>query len=444
MDQKKTEISLSDDPVKNQIKQVTICNFTSIINTHHTLNYYQFFVANKKILLFGILLVFFSSFGQTFIISLFIPWFIQDFDISRSFFSGIYALATLLSASILIYAGKKIDYVPLKGFTLFVIFGMLAACIVTALSRNVVLLFISLFLLRFFGQGLLSHTAMTTMGRFFSKARGKALSIAYLGFPLGEALLPVLVVSIIGLIGWRESFGMIGLFILIVLFPLAIYLLGRPDAIATIETAANIPIAGKGDKTNEEPLWKQADVLRSRAFYLYAPSVFLIGFLQTALFFFQTFIADEKMWRIEWMAASIMAYAVASSLSSIAAGPMVDRYTAARIFPFVLIPLAMGLLVLSYGVSHAFAPVFWFFIGISGGMSSPVNASLYAEKYGARSLGTVRSLFTFVMVVSTAMGPLVYSFFLERSFSFRDIHWLMIAVITVNLLFILVARKRMH
>ncbi len=405
------------------------------------MNYFQLFSANKKILLFGVLLVFFSSFGQTFVVALYIPWIIQSFEISQSFFSGMYALATLLSAAALVFVGQKIDHVSLKGFTLFAIIGMIAACLVAAFSFHLSMLFVAVFMLRFFGQGLLSHTAMTTMGRYFKKARGKALSIAYLGFPVGEALLPVSVVSIIMLVGWRETLGLTALIMILVLLPLAVFFLKRASMLNIVEESdeVNTPINLSEDK--EERMWKKREVLRGSLFYLYAPTVFLIGFLQTALFFFQTFIAVEKGWTVEWMAGSIMAYAVASSFFSIAAGPLVDRFTARRIFPYVLIPLACGLLVLSYASHQAFTPVFWLLVGITGGISSPVSSSIYAETYGTRSLGTVRSLFTFVMVVSTALGPLVYSLFLERGVPFMHIHFGVVAVIVINILFILAFTK---
>lgn len=400
------------------------------------MNYFQLFSANKRILLFGVLLVFFSSFGQTFVLALYIPSITQSFEISQGFFSVLYASATLLSAGTLVFVGQKIDYVSLKGFTFFAIIGMVVACLVAAFSFNLAGLFVALFMLRFFGQGLLSHTSMTTMGRFFHKARGKALSIAYLGFPLGEALLPVTVVGAITLIGWRQSMGFTAVLMLLVLLPLSVFFLRKISAAEIVEEQDD----KKTHPGEKEPvdlrLWKKREVLQSSLFYLFAPTVFLIGFLQTSLFFFQTYIAGEKGWSIEWMAGSIVAYAIASSFFSLTAGPMVDRFSARKLFPLVLIPLLISLLVLSYGSHKIFAPIFWLLVGITGGIASPVNASLYAETYGTRSLGTVRSLFTFVMVVSTAAGPMVYSFFLDRGFSFVHIHWGAVVVLGLNTLFI--------
>jgi len=400
-------------------------------------NYIQLLKANPKIIFFGVLMVFFSSFGQTFLLSIYIPSFIEYFDISRSFFSSLYAVATLLSAASLVFVGKKIDYVPLKRFTLFVVFGIIAACLITAFSWHLTVLFIGIFSLRFFGQGLSMHTAATTMGRYFSKLRGKALSVSFLGFSLGEATLPVLVATSIGIIGWRETLGVSAVFVVVVLLPLSMFLLRGfsrdtiKEGLDEKEKKANLA------KETKEPIWKQQEVLRTPWFYLFAPTVFLIGFLQTALFFFQTYIAEFKGWSTEWMAGSLIGFAITSSLCSLLAGPLVDKFSARRLFPFILIPLGCGILLLSLSAHPAITPIYWLLIGVTGGMKNPVMTALYAEKFGTRSLGTIRSLFSFVMVGSTALGPVVYSFLLDHGFNFDQIHFGVIGVIVVNMFFIL-------
>ena len=398
------------------------------------------FRANTRILTFGILLVFFSSFGQTFVVSLYIPSIIDHFGISSSLFSTIYALATLLSASTLVFAGRKIDYIPLKRFSLFVVAGIISATLLLALSWHLAVLFVGIYLVRLFGQGLLSHTALTTMSRYFKKARGKAIGIAYLGFPLGEAVFPVLVAASIAYVGWRETLGMSALFIAIVLLPLSVFLIRGFSRSGISEDDGNSHSDADKYEGQEARTWSQKQVLGTRWFYIIAPTVFLVGFLQTALFFFQTFIARENQWTSEWMAGSIVAYALSSFTFSIACGPLIDRFGAKRLFPFILIPLAMGLGVLAMGDQLWIAPVYWLLVGFSGGMNAPVTSALYAEIYGTRSLGTVRSLFTFVMVLSTAIGPVVYSFFLERGYGFDQIHFGVIAVILVNMLYKLLSR----
>ena len=53
--------------------------------------------------------------------------------------------------------------------------------------------------MRFSGQGLMSHTASTTISRYFTKTRGKALSISWFGLSSAEFILPYLVTYLLSL-----------------------------------------------------------------------------------------------------------------------------------------------------------------------------------------------------------------------------------------------------
>jgi MFS family permease len=151
------------------------------------------------------------------------------------------------------------------------------------------------------------------------------------------------------------------------------------------------------------------------------------------LFFFQTHIATAKGWTFEWMALSISAYAVASFSFSIITGMLIDKFSARTIFPFLLLPLVSGLIILNI-FQHPFAAMaFWFLTGITAGANSTTGNALYAETYGVNNLGSIRSMFTFVMISSTAAGPVIYSLVLENGFHYSQMHMMIVAIITLNI-----------
>ncbi len=403
------------------------------------MNYYRFFAANRNILLFAIILTLYSGFGQTFILSLYIPEIIKEFQISQGLYSSIYAAATLCSGITIIFAGKLIDRMPIMKFTMIVIVGIIAANLMAGISLNLFMLFLAIFMLRFFGQGLLTHTSITSMGRYFSRSRGKALSIAYLGFPIAEAVMPIAIITLVLTVGWRETFLLSSVFILATLIPLVLMLLRNFDKSKIVEEKETKTRKPGLTAVDEQRTWAQREIVKTLDFYVFAPTVFIVGFTLTALFFYQTFIADFKGWSLEWMAVNITAYAVSSLVFSILAGPLIDKYSARQIFPFVLVPMILGLLVLAF-FSHTMAtPAFWFLVGITAGANPTVSNALYAETYGVKSLGAIRSIFTFIMVVSTAAGPVVYSGLLSSDFNFNHIHLMITGVIVFNIIYILLA-----
>jgi MFS family permease len=178
---------------------------------------FNFIHKNFNLLFFGFLIAFSSGFGQTFFISLFSNDFRATFNLSNTEFGSIYSIATVLSAITIIWAGKLIDTVNLKKYTLTIVFGMAIACLMASLAFNIFFLFLTIYFLRLFGQGLMGHTSRTTIARYFNTNRGKALAISGFGFYIGEMIYPIIIVFLILTIGWRLTWFSSSIFVFVIL-----------------------------------------------------------------------------------------------------------------------------------------------------------------------------------------------------------------------------------
>ena len=177
-----------------------------------------------KVIIFGFIFTFFSSFGQSFFLGLFNESIRNELDITHGQFGSIYALATLLSSIILIWVGKKIDDIDISKFAFFVILLLAFSSFFFSKISSIPLLFIAILLMRFSGQGMMSHTATTTISRYFTKSRGKALSTGWFGLSAAEFILPVLMIYLLTITGWQNIWIGISLVVLIFL-PLSSYFL---------------------------------------------------------------------------------------------------------------------------------------------------------------------------------------------------------------------------
>jgi len=177
-----------------------------------------------KVILFGFIFTFFSSFGQSYFIGIFNSGIRADLSITHGQFGTIYASATLLSSLILMWIGKKIDDMDVFKFSIFVIILLFFACYFFSTIKIIPFLFIGIFFLRLSGQGLMSHTATTTVSRYFEKTRGKALSLTWLGLSTAEFILPVLMVFLLTITSWRYIWIYISVLVLIFL-PIISFLL---------------------------------------------------------------------------------------------------------------------------------------------------------------------------------------------------------------------------
>ena len=177
---------------------------------------------NKKILLFGFIFTFFSSFGQSFFLGLFNPSIRNELDISHGQFGTIYAIATICSSIVLIWFGKKIDEYKLLNYSTVVIGILFFSSVFFSFINNIYVLIVAIFLMRFSGQGLMSHTSSTTISRYFNKRRGRALSGIWFGLSSAEFILPVLIVFLLTFYSWRTIWHFISIIIIIVL-PLVVF-----------------------------------------------------------------------------------------------------------------------------------------------------------------------------------------------------------------------------
>jgi MFS family permease len=380
------------------------------------MTYLDFIRQHTRLALFGPLLSFFSNFGQTFFISLFLPFFLAEFTLSNASFGGLYSAATLGSALTLMWVGQFIDRYDLKLYSALVAVGLSSAALLMSASATVWMLFLALFGLRLFGQGLAVHTAQTTMARYFFAIRGKALSVSALGLPLGEAILPTLGALSIAYLGWRGSWLAVGLLVLVVLLPLLQILL------KTLETHPERWTQRQSEESQAPShSWNRRQVLRDPRFYCVLPASLLSPFLLTGLFLYQLILADHKGWPVEVMAGAFAVFAGARVVCSLTVGPLIDRWSARRLFPILPAPLLVGIFVL-WWVDAPWAPfVYLLFAGMTEGMGISVKSALWAELYGVRTLGAIRSMLATIVLVSTAVSPVLFGWLLDVGIGFDQI-----------------------
>lgn len=370
-----------------------------------------FFRANLQWLGVGFLLTFASGFGQTWFISLFAGAIKDAHGLTDGSWGSLYTVATLGSAALMFWRGSVADTVPLSRLApaLSVLFGL--ACVAMALAGNIWLLGIALFLLRFCGQGMFSHVAMTAMGRWFEARRGQAVSIANLGHPAGEVVIPLATVLAIAAIGWRPTWIAVAVVLVIVVAPL-LWVLLRAERMPKGQTASR-EIPGLGGRQ-----WRRGDAIRHWLLPALMPVLLTPGFIGTVVFFHQVHIAEVKGWTLVEMAPGYSAFATATVASAFLAGWAADRFGPQRLLPALLLPMGVGVAL----IWPAEQPSAWYValgvIGITQGTASALWGVLLPVVYGTRNLGAIRSLATTVMVVSTAIGPGITGILIDRGIDF--------------------------
>lgn len=381
-------------------------------------NTVSFILSNPRFLAFGAATAFLSSFGQTFFISLFGGEIRDTFGLSHGDFGAIYAAGTLTSAALLIWAGRKIDDIDLRHFTLIIGFGLAFACTFISFTQSAAMLVVAIFLLRFFGQGLMSHTSSSSMARYYEADRGKALSIAGMGYPIGEATYPIMAVSVIAWLGWRGAWLAAAGFMIVLTIPVAFWLLkGHAERHrAHLEKLDEDQRSGR--RTGG---WTRGQMLRDPRFYMIMPSFLAPSFIGTALFFHQVHIVEVKHWDIAVFAAAYSIYAVAQVSSVFVTGWLVDRFSAWTLLKVYLLPYAVVCFVLAGFDNPATIFIYMALFGIGSGLVSVTHSAIWAEIYGVAHIGAIKALGTALMVFGSAGGPVTMGWLIDAGLGVQSI-----------------------
>ena len=393
---------------------------------------FQFVKNNFRFLLFGFILTFCSSFGQTFFIGIFNPFIRQDLNLSHSEFGLIYSLATLLSSFSLIWIGKKIDDFKIIYFSIFVCLFLAFATFFLTLVTNIILLFFAIYFLRLSGQGLMTHTASTSMAKFFDLNRGKALSISWLGLTLGEGFLPYLIIFIMKFYSWKMVWLGISIFVLCLVIPFVFFNLKNYIDGTTEKSGV------KAEVNYEIKNWTRSEVLRDLKFYCLLPAVLAPGFLTTGIFINQSYIFESKNWSMLFLAQGFTMYAAFSVVALAVSGFLIDRFSAIKVLPFYLVPTMSAYLLVIFS-SWTFTPMaMMMLIAMTNGTSAVLLTSTWSEIYGTKHLGGIRSITVSFFVFSTAIAPALFGYLIDHQFSINQIFTMMLGyLVFANLLLLL-------
>lgn len=369
-----------------------------------------------RLLLFGFVMTFGSSLGQTYFIGLFSAEIRSDLDLSHGDFGGLYSAATLASAILLLWTGSLIDRMQLRHFAYLVTAGLALACALAAISNGPLLLFCALLALRHMGQGLMSMAGGTTVVRYLDHQKGKANALGGMGYSVSEALLPSLVIASIALLGWRQSWLLWGAGLALTLPLLTRWLLANHELrhqhyLREIDGRAN------GDAINQRRQWTRAEVVRDPFFYLFLPVLLAQPLLFTGFMFHQVQLVEEKGWSLTAWGGLFLFYALVNTGCKLFAGVLVDRFSAVRLVPLICLPMGAGLLALAMGNAFYIAIVYMGLLAVSVGIYSTLSSPFFSEMYGTLHLGSIKSLTTAAMVFATAIAPVVMGWLIDAGVS---------------------------
>jgi sugar phosphate permease len=242
------------------------------------------------------------------------------------------------------------------------------------------------------------------LSRWFTAARGRAMGFAYLGIGLGGALVPLVAVRLTGAFGWQGALRILGVAIVVIALPLALFVQESPRGTApTPDTPRPAPA----------PI---GDVLRRPAFYLLLiGSMCSIAAVGGANQHLKLYLSLDHGYA-QGAAAAVASLTLAASLvGRLGMGWLADRLAKKHVMLLIYLLVAASIPILLYATSTTAITVFAIVFGIGLGGEYMVIPLMAAELFGVRVLGRAMGIILAADGVAEAVAPLLVGQLRDRS-----------------------------
>jgi MFS family permease len=345
-----------------------------------------------------------SAPGQSFLISVFVDDFLTGTGVSRTWFSALYASGTVVSALAMLALGRVVDRRGLRTAWVVVAIALACACGLASVATGALMAFLALALLRTSGQGSFTLVGTLLVARSFDRRRGQAIAAANLGATLASVALPPMVALLILQVGWRISYQLIAVVILVAVLPLAWFVRPGPARSEPDQSQADDPVRiYPAAVTTTRPRLPNLPSAAAARLLLVLAAPPLIG---TAVTFHAVSILADR--HIGFLAAggAVGVLGATSAMGVVTAGALVDRArtrSSLLVLSALVLIATLVLLVPSRPAAYcAFA-----ILGLGMGGVGVINGTVWARTFGTAQLGRLQGTAQSSMITAAAIAPLI-------------------------------------
>lgn len=313
--------------------------------------------------------------------------------------SAAYLVGTLLSAATLTHAGRLADRIGPRRMIALSGLGLAGAGLAFSSAGGVASLVLAFFLLRFFGQGVMSLASSHALALRFDARLGSVEGLRGATVSLAVATAPLVAVAAIERAGWRSAAWMLALGAGALAVFAALGLLDRDPDVARPEGGPARPEAGH----------TLAEARRTRAFWtLLGCTSFGAAYITAIHFHLQPLLGAKGLDRTA-VAATFVPYALAALAGTLFGGVLVDRLRPAPLLGIAMVLLGAGGAALGAveapWIGHAGMAV----VGAAHGLGGAVYTPTLARYFGRAHHGAIRGAAGTAGVAGSAAGPYALS-----------------------------------
>jgi len=249
------------------------------------------------------------------------------------------------------------------------------------------------------------------VSRWFDKARGKVMGIAYLGIGVGGMLVPQIAKALNSSFGWRGGLMSLGILMILVALPMAWFVKENP------------PEGESAPSAQPKPQVKVpfSSILKSWPFYLLViGSVCSIGAVSGTSQNLKLFMSIDMKYS-QQEAANIMSIVLGSSIiGRLLMGWLADRIQKKYVMMIIYAMVALSIPLLFFSQVDGVMYLFAFLFGMALGGDYMIIPLMAAELFGLKVMGRVMGIIISVDGLGEAFGPMLAAWLRDKSGSYAN------------------------
>ena len=368
--------------------------------------------------------MFFTGPGQTFSFSIFIDSLIKEFGWSRTLVSSMYSLATLISGLLMFLVGRLVDRFGARWVCIGAAVLLGVACIHNSLLVSPFMLFLGFFFARFAGQGTLGLSAGTLAPQWFVRKRALTIMMVGTGNTVAAMVYPILNTYLIQTAGWRGAFRILGFAIWIIYIPIALLLLSsRPEDMGLKpDGAEDSADARAAEDAEDAQSLTQMQAITTPSFWMAAFAGFQFSMIGTGVAFHYISILRECGFTDIFAARLMSISPFVGIMFTITIGLFLDRIRKPHlVLAAACLVQMVAFVLLAYLRGAAMAYARTVLGGASGSVLMLCIGVLKPYLFGRRYIGGISGAMTVVMVVGSALGPLMFGAAFDTLGGYRQV-----------------------
>ena len=254
------------------------------------------------------------------------------------------------------------------------------------------------------------------LSRWFDRARGKAMGVAYLGIGVGGAIVPILAFTLTQTLGWRGALRALGIIMILVALPAAIFVREPPTAAKVAASAPSL----------------RGILSRSPLYLLAIGSMASIGAVGGTIQNLALYLSlDRKLPQVT-IDTTLSLILIGSLIGRLLMGWLADRWPKQRVMLLIYVLVALTIPPLFYAPTPATLAICAFAFGVGLGGDYMIIPLMAAEMYGVAIMGRVMGLVLTADGVAEALVPMIVASVRDRTGSYDGGFMLLVALAAVG------------